>query len=119
MTSHPLAVPIPNQLIVTTCGLYVYDTFNHSLVTPLASFSDSVSAFDVISDFVSPASPQVYFNSGSSLRLLDLLLRAAFLGLEVIASVFLGADFIVQPQTPCNNIATILNENHLLVQFAQ
>ena len=37
VTSHLLAVPIPNQLIVTTCGLHVYDTFNHSLVTPLAS----------------------------------------------------------------------------------
>ena len=37
VTSHLLAVPIPNQLIVTTCGLHVCDTFNHSLVTPLAS----------------------------------------------------------------------------------
>ena len=29
---------IPNQLIVTTCGLHVYDTFNHSLVIPFASY---------------------------------------------------------------------------------
>jgi hypothetical protein len=85
--------------------LHVYDTFNHSLVTPLASFSDSVSAFDVISDFVSPASPQVYFNSGSSLRLLDLLLRAAFLGLEVIASVFLGATLMIKGDHSLRNIA--------------
>lgn len=29
---------IPNQLIVTTCGLHVSDTFNHSLVIPFASY---------------------------------------------------------------------------------
>jgi hypothetical protein len=39
--------------------------------------------------------------------------------LEVIASVFLGADYIVQPPPPCNNTATILNENRLIVQYAQ
>ena len=46
VTSHLLAVPIPNQLIVTTCGLHVYDTFNHSLVTPSVLISDFVSTFD-------------------------------------------------------------------------
>jgi hypothetical protein len=85
--------------------LHVYDTFNHSLVTPLASFSDFVSTFDRNLGFVSPASPQVYFNSGSSLRLLDLLLRAAFLGLEVIASVFLGATLMIMGDNSLRNIA--------------
>ena len=46
VTSHLLAVPIPNQLIVTTCGLHDYVTFNHSLVTPSVLISDFVSTFD-------------------------------------------------------------------------
>jgi hypothetical protein len=57
-----------------------------------------------VSGFVSSASPQVHSNSGSSLRLLDLLLRAAFLGLEVIASVFLGASLIILADSSLINI---------------
>ena len=72
-----------------------------------------------VSGFVSSASPQVHSNLGSSLRLLDLLLRAAFLGLEVITSVFLGAILIVIAGISFINIAEVPNENHLIVQLAQ
>lgn len=79
----------------------------------LTSFLPSI----LLSGFVSSASPQVsqlwFSPTSNSTSASGGLPRS----LEVIASVFLGADLIVQPSKQCNNIATILNENRFIVQF--
>jgi len=70
-------------------------------------------------DFVSSASPQVFNNSGSSLRLLDYCFGRSSSDLEVIASAFLGTSLIINAANSLSNIAEIPNENHLIVQLAQ
>ena len=120
VTSHLLAVPNTESTncynLWLACPGHLQPLARHSLCfqsrTPYPPLI-------FVSGFVSSASPQVLYNFGSSLRLLDLLLRAAFLGLEVIASVFLGASLMIYGDISLSNIAEIPNENHLVVQTAQ
>ena len=85
---------------------------------PLLLIPDSVSTFDICLRLRLIGFATSCFNFGSSLRLLDHLLRAVFLGLEVIASVFLGATLIVIYSFGIINDAEVPNENHLIVHFA-
>ena len=110
----------PNQLFVTTCGLYVCDTFNHSLVTPFASYL----GLRIHLWLLSPASFLRLRHKYLSTLVLPCACSIVCFGrpssdLEVIASAFLGTSFMIIAGNEIYNIAEIPNENHLVVQYTQ